>query len=290
MANLPNGNFVPVIYEKAAQLALENTLVAAKCINRNIESAIKGAGDTVNIRIIDNLVMQDYTKNGTINWTDLPDDKVQVLIDQQKALAFKIDEIDKVQADIDVLKQYGAKGGYAVANDFDQYIFSLHASAYASNVYGSTGVPIDCGYGGSEVSPVKVTAIAKRLLSKQNAFNNKPWFVGPPEFYENMMDESGKAIEAQAMGSGQSIALNGFYKSFMGFDMYESNNLATDGTYFACMFGNNEAIAGAQQINKTQLVELQDTFATGMKVLSVYGAKVVRPKALGCAYLKFDVD
>ena len=37
MANLPNGNFVPVIYSKAAQLALENTLVAAKCINRNIE-------------------------------------------------------------------------------------------------------------------------------------------------------------------------------------------------------------------------------------------------------------
>jgi len=221
----------------------------------------------------------------------LPDDKVQVYIDQQKALAFKIGEIDKVQSDIDILKQYASKGGYAVANDFDSYIFSLHASASSSNTIASTASPYDCGYASGEYSPVKILAMAKRMLSKQNAFDKDPWFVAPPEFYEQMMDESGKAIEANSMGSSTSIAINGFYKNFMGFNCFESNNVATDGTNYACMFGNDEAIAAAQQINKTEMIDkFENTFGSGMKVLSVYGAKVVRPEALGVAYLKFDVE
>ena len=288
--NLVNGNFIPELYSKEAQLALERKLCAAKIINRNYEGQIKNAGDTVYIRQIDNLSMSDYTVNSTISWTDLPDDKISLVVDKAKNLAFKIDDIDAVQSDIKVLQQYGKKGGYAVANDFDQYIFSLHADALTANKLGTTSAPLDCGYGSSEYSPIKILAAANRLLDLQDVDDSSRWFAASPLFIEQLFSESGKAIEANSMGSSDSIARNGFYKNFMGFDVYKTNNLASDGTYYACMFGTPEAISGAQQITKTESVRLQDTWATGMRMLSVYGAKVVRPEALGVAYLKFDFE
>ena len=91
------------------------------------------------------------------------------------------------------------------------------------------------------------------------------------------------------MGSGNSPLLNGSLgKNIGGFDLYLSNNVANNSTYYACMCGTKAAIAGAQQITKTEKLRLQDSWADGIRMMSVYGAKVVKPEALGAAYCKFD--
>ncbi len=293
MANLSNGNYIPVIYRKKAQLAYENKLCFSEIVSRDIakEKEIKGHGDSVVIPIVGNLTMQDYTKDGTINWADLPDEKVTINIDQQKILPIKVDDIDAVQADINVLSEYAEKSGYAVGNDVEQYVFGLHADADSSNIIGTDlANALDCGYGSSEYSPVKILAACKRMLSKNNAFTDSPWFVGPPEFFEQLMSESGKAIEANSMGTPESIALKGIVGMLMGFKLFESNNLTTSGTAVACCFGNKGSVALAQQINKVTSLTLESTAADGIRTLSVYGAKVVRPEGFGCAYLKFDLE
>jgi hypothetical protein len=287
MANFPNGNFIPELYAKEVQRAFENSSVLPMVANRKYEGQIKRSGDTVHVRIVDNLTLGTYTKNGTISWSDLGDDKISLAIDQSKYIAFKIDDIDQAQFDIkNVLEMYGEKGGYAITDDMDSYVLGLHAGA--TSKIGATGTPTACGYDSGETSPIAILAQASRMLTVKNVPTNGRWGVVPPYFVEKLMDESGKAIEAQSMGDPKSIAKNGYVKRLMGFDLYESNNIASDGTYYACMFGTKEAISVAQQLTKKEMIRLETTFATGMKLLNVYGAKVMRADALCTAYLSFS--
>ncbi len=82
--NLAGTDFVPEIWEKKVLINFYNTSVASAIVNRNYEGSIKNAGDTVNIRTIGSLSLGDYNVNATINWTDLPDDTVQLVVDQSK--------------------------------------------------------------------------------------------------------------------------------------------------------------------------------------------------------------
>ncbi len=250
------------------------------------EGQIKGSGDTVYIRTIGSLALGDYDVNQTIDWTALPDDKITMEIDRSKYIAFKVDDIDAVQNDVNALTEYTKEGAYAIADDFDSYVLGLHASA--GNTYGTIGSEIDCGYDTSEVAPLDVLGHMSYLLNTENVPTQGRWVVVPPAFVKEMLKEDSALIQADTMGDSSSAAKNGFIKNMMGFDIYMSNNVATNGDYHAIMAGTKAAISGAQQIVKTEKVRLQDTFADGIRMLSVYGVKVVKAEALATAYCQFD--
>lgn len=288
MANLANGNFIPEIWSKSTQVKFYNTMVAQKICNRDFEGTLKKAGDTVHVRQIGDLTAQDYTKNSTISWQDLPDDKVSFVVSQQKLIAFKVDDIDKAQSDINIIQSYTDEAAYTLSKAVDTHVLGLHAGA--TSIWGSTSTPLDCGYGSGEYSPVKVLAHLARLLNDNDVPDAGRWFVGPPVFFEQLMDESGKAIDASAMGDGSSIAKNGKIGRLLGMDLYQSNNVATDGTYYACMAGTKHAITLAEQLVLTESLRLETTVATGVRQLEVYQAKVMQADALATAYLSFDIE
>lgn len=288
MANLANGNFVPVIWAKNTVVKFRNTMVARAICNTDYSGSIKKAGDTVHVRQIGDLAVQDYTKNSTISWQDLPDDKISLSIDQQKLVAFKVDDIDKAQSDINILSSYTDEAAYRLSKALDTYVLGLHADA--ASTWGTTGSPLDCGYGSSEYSPVKVLAHLARLLNDKDVPDQGRWFVGPPVFFEQLMDESGKAIDAAFMGDRTSGLKNGKVGRLLGMDLYQSNNVATDGNYYACMAGTKHAITLAEQLTLTESLRLETTVATGVRQLEVFGAKVIQPDALATAYLSFDIE
>lgn len=288
MANLANGNFIPEIWAKSTLVKFYNTMVAQKICNRNYEGALKKSGDTVHVRKIGSLTAQDYAKNGTISWQDLPDDKVSFVVNQQKIIAFKVDDIDKAQSDIDIIQSYTDESAYTLSKVVDTHVLGLHAGA--ASTWGTTAIPMACGYGSSEYSPVKVLAHLARLLNDKDVPDAGRWFTGPPVFFEQLMDESGKAIDAAAMGDGTSIVKNGKVGRLLGFDLYQSNNIATDNTYHACMAGTKHAITLAEQLVLTESLRLETTVATGVRQLEVYQAQVMQADALATAYLSFDIE
>ena len=291
MANFPSGNFIPEVWAKELQVAYEHKSVLPAIANRTFEGQVKRAGDTVHILTVDNLTLGSYSKNATISWSDLSDNKVDLTVDQQKYVAFKIDDIDQAQFYIkDLLQRYGEKGAYAITDDMESYCFGLHANA--TSKIGSTTTSTTVGYDSGETSPMAILAEAMRKLDVLDVPDKNRFAVFPPHFFEKAMDESGKFIEADAMGDSSSSAKNGFVRHMMGFDLYKSNNLSTgtDGSsnaYYACILGSKEAIALAQQLTKKEMIRLETTFGTGMRLLNVYGAKVVRADALCTAYLHF---
>ncbi len=288
MANLAGGNFIPEIWAKSTLVKFYNTMVAEKICNRDYTGQLKKAGDTVHVRQIGSLIAQDYVKNGTISWQDLPDDKVSFTVSQQKVIPFKVDDIDVAQSDINIITSYTDEAAYTLQKAVDTHVLSLHAGA--TGTVGTTGSPLSCGYSSGEYSPVKILAHLGRLLDDKDVPENGRWFVAPPVFYENLMDESGKAIDASAMGDSSSILKNGKIGSLLGFTLYKSNNVADNGTYTACMAGTKHAITLAEQLVVTESLRLESTIATGVRQLMVYQAKVMQADALATAYLSFDLD
>jgi hypothetical protein len=74
----------------------------------------------------------------------------------------------------------------------------------------------------------------------------------------------------------------------MGFDFYESNNVSNDGTDYRIMFGTSDAIGFTTQLEEVEAVRLENYFSDGVKGLSIYGAKVIRPDHLGVVYAQFS--
>ena len=73
-----------------------------------------------------------------------------------------------------------------------------------------------------------------------------------------------------------------------GFNIFRTNNYTSvvDGAFsaFHILFGHIDAITYAKQIEKTETLRSQDTFADLVRSLCVYGFKTIQPKSLGDFY------
>ena len=80
--------------------------------------------------------------------------------------------------------------------------------------------------------------------------------------------------------NNSSTMANGYMGSFMGFDIYESNNIQESGNIDHCMAFTSQAITYAEQIVQVEAIRREGSFADAVRGLHVYGGKVVRPKQL----------
>jgi hypothetical protein len=115
---------------------------------------------------------------------------------------------------------------------------------------------------------------------------NDRWFWMPPWLHSYMIYAG--VIDNTAKGSSRISPPgygNGFKGSYMGFDLFVSNNVNNDGTTYNCMFGSKDAISFAGQVTRVESGRVEKQFGDFVKGLYVYGSKVVRPDHLGVAYL-----
>ena len=79
------------------------------------------------------------------------------------------------------------------------------------------------------------------------------------------------------------MQLNGLIGELDGVQIFLSNNVAnTSGAKYKVMMGI-PVITYAEAIMKTETYRVESAFATGVKGLHVYGAKLVSPAALALA-------
>lgn len=106
-------------------------------------------------------------------------------------------------------------------------------------------------------------------------------------------------MNADYGGSGNlcnGLTLNNFH----GFLVYTSLNLPKVGTgggasgfanqntnFGVILAGHDSAVAMAKQIDKTETYRDADSFAAVVRVMHLYGSKILRPKAILCA--KYNV-
>jgi hypothetical protein len=211
--------FVPEVWSATLLSILEKSLVyaGAPCVNRNYEGEIAAFGDTVHITSIADPSIVDYTKDTDLTVEVLTDAEQQLLIDQQKAFAFEIDDIDMRQSRAGgaLMTEAAQRAAFGLADKADQYIAAKMAGA-AGN---SLGV-IDATTATNVYDKLIVGSRTK--LAQANVPSAGRWLVVDPATTGQLLLDS-RFIKANESGTSDALR-NGHVGRAGGFDIFESNN------------------------------------------------------------------
>lgn len=289
--NLPSGNFLPIIYSQKVQKFFRTASVVEDITNTDYAGEIENFGDTVNIIKEPTITVSSYTRGGQINLQNLADDQLQLTVDQANAFAFKVDDIEERQSHINFEALATSSGAYALKDSYDENVIA-NMFSNAGTTVGSDGSGTDTGFGSSETDPTDILANSAKRLHAADVPTDNRWFLGTPEFYEQLGQASAKLMDASVTGDGTSPLRNGNVMDGQvnGFKLYMTNNFAASSTsnYFKVLFGHMSSTATANQIAKTEVVRDPDSFADIVRGLHVFGRKVLRTEALIARHLLID--
>lgn len=169
----------------------------------------------------------------------------------------------------------------------------LYADDFASGAGATDGIVVGVS-GTFDATPLQVLNRMNRVFQKKSVPADGRWVVLDPVIVELLMDENSKLVNTDY--SGTEGLTNGRLSAskIRGFRVYESNNLPYLGTQDTVtstgarssanvnfiVAGHDSAVATASQINKTEKIRSQNTFADIVRGLHLYGRKVLRPEAL----------
>lgn len=268
--------FKPTIWSDKIFSEYDNALVLGGLANREYEGEITDGGSRVKIIECSDVAVRDYT--GADITFDADEGAAKFIdIDQEKYAAITIDSVDLVQSKPKAWNERTRKMGVALAETVESYIAGLYTQA-----------GIEIGSTGSVTSITSATALPTltsiyRQMSENNVPKDGRVAILPPWFVEKIT----LAKVAKDTDNSSTLA-NGFVGKFGGFEVYESNMLASSGTdWWAPMFFRaRDSIAFVEQLTKTEAGKHEKKFGDYIKSLMVYGAKVVRPSSLAVCYCK----
>jgi hypothetical protein len=258
---------------------------------------IKKGGDKVYIRTLPDITVSTYTKGQKLAVQSPSTTNKTLNIDQGRYFAFLVEDVDKVQSDLDMLSAWTETAGKQLTESIDQAVLQgIYASAHASNMGTTAGVTssaYDMGTSGSQIALTKDSIVDKiaecaSVLDEQNVPNDgKRWMVLPPVFTNLLIRSDLKDVSMT--GEGSSPIRNGIWGKVDRFTIYQSNHVksVTDTyTTWYCMFGHPLALSFAAQLEKTETIKSQDTFGDIVRGLMVYGYGVTKTEALGVLYAR----
>lgn len=266
-------NFIPVVWSDKIFQAYDKKYVFVGLTNREYEGDISESGDQVKINELGDITTNDYT--GTVSYEDLDDASKFLVVDQDKYAAFRNKDLDKVQANVELLNEATRKMGVSVADQEDQHIAGLYTDAGITS--GSTGTPTSIT-SGNVISTI--SSISKEM-DQNNVPDDNRVMVVPPWFYQKLY------LAKVLYDTDNSDVLSNGYKGMInGWAVYMSNNVVHSGTtwYAPMFFRAGDTIAHANQLQMMEALRLEGSFGDGVRGRNVYGSKVIRPSSLATLY------
>ena len=266
--------FIPQIWSQKLSQMLEKNCVMLQCVNRNWEGEIKNQGDTVKI-ITPAAVSVSTLTSENIEYSSLTPTSQDLVIDQKKFFAFKIDDVAQVQANTDIMEAHLVNAKNAIEEVQDSYLLGMHTNVPEDNTIGSESSPILLDKSTIYENFVKLSLALKN--SDAVHLGAKPWVVINPNI-ESYLLQSPEFISAYKVAD--ETLREGSIGRIAGMDVLVSTNLTdVDGKYYV-LAGTNEAITFASQLAKIESLRDKDSFSDLVRGLYLYGAKTVQPKAL----------
>lgn len=276
-------NFIGEVWSARLLANLNKSLVYAQpgVCNRDYEGEIKNVGDTVHINGIAPVTAKPYTKNTPIAEPDtLSDAATTLVIDQANYTNFEVDDVDKAQGAVSVMDGAMTEAAYALGDAADQYTAGIMEDAVAAgNKIGTDESPIvPNSTAGTTVYDYLVDLSVK--LNESNTPKFGRWVILPPWMVGHLVKDT-RFTNISASGSNEALR-NGIVTRVAGFDVLESNNCPnTEGALYKVLAGYSGAVTFGEQINNVEAYRPEDAFSDAVKALHLFGAKVVRPSALG---------
>ena len=305
-SNFSNNAFLPEIYSKKVLNFFRKASVVEAISNTDYAGEISGFGDTVKIINEPEITVYQYERGADVTKTDLSDAETTLIVDTANAFKFIVDDIESQMSHVNFKEVATSSAAYSLRDAFDEGVlakmFAGVSSSSPDHIIGSDSATADAtlshatnsvdllGSDGTGVDALDLMARMARLLDDQNVPEEGRYFVAPPSFYEEL-SQSGSKLLSVDFNAGQGSIRNGLVSSgkLRGFSMYKSNNIAdTSNATGKVLAGHMSAVSTAQTITSTEVIRDPDSFGDIVRGLHVYGAKVLRPKALVSAFYLVD--
>lgn len=266
--------FIPEIWSKKLNQMLEKNCVMMQCVNRNWEGEISQQGDTVKIITPADVTVSTLTSDN-ITYTSLAPKSQDLVIDQKKFFAFKIDDVAKVQSNMDIMEAHLVNAKKAIEEVQDSYLLAMHTDVTESNTVGSESSPITLDKSTIYEHFVKLSLALKNSDAVHTGV--RPWVVINPNI-ESYLLQSPEFIKAYNVAD--ETLRDGAIGRIAGMDVLVSTNLTDIDNKYYILAGTNDAITFASQLAKIESLRDKDSFSDLVRGLYLYGAKTVQPKAL----------
>jgi len=270
-------NFIPQIWSTKIIRTLEDNLVGKRICTLEAEGEIKKSGDTVFFNGLADPTISAYS--GSVSYEALQDAGVVMLIDQKDYFAFKVSDIEKAQANVDVKGSQADRSAYKLQQAADSYILGLHGQASLTSSATVTSANIFSSIGEVQNS-----------LAQANVSDKDMWMIITP-WVRLKLELAGVKFQ---INNGVNGTGGMAWTDSLGFDIYVTNQVVNTGTVASpvskVLAGAYNSIGFASQIMETEAVRLESSFDTGVRGLHVYGAKVIQPNLLHTATLTYAAE
>lgn len=264
-------HFIPEVFSKKLQAKFYAQTVLSEVTTNEYEGEISGLGNKVNIRTVPAVTVADYT--GSLSYADVTSSTIELDINKAKSYAFKVDDILRMQADIDFMNEAAQDAAQNMKIAIEQDVFANVAAGSSLTDINSTPANI------TSSTVLGFILSAGEQLDDNNIPEDGRFMIVNPAV-ATLIKQS-ELRQAYLTGDSVSPLRNGFIGKIDRFNMYVSNNLSTTSGVTSGLYGHPKAIAYASQMTNTETVRLESSFGDGVRGLSVYGYKVILPTAIG---------
>lgn len=293
--------FIPQLWSKRLIQRINQTNVMLPLVNRDYEGEIKEAGDTVWIRTFGDVTIQDYERNQPLAYSDLVPSKESLTVTTSKYFAFKVDDLDTAQNDINAIDGYTERSAVGLNNTVEAFLQGVYAQTNTANQITSSGSAITISSSNAYSSIVAAVA----ALDTLNVPQNDRWCVLTPTYKSFLVKDNTYLIRSTDLGDNivtsgriadgdggmrpptvREAEGMGFFGRAAGMDLYMSNAVPNDGTARYCLFGQGQPICYASQIRNMEAIRLESTFATAVRGLLLHGVLVPNEYQKRLGYIK----
>ena len=245
-------NFIPQIWEAR---------LMAKFHERSVGQLITTAptkieGNKIIFNKVSDIALKDYA--GTVSFDDLTTSKVELPMDVKKYWAFKVDDVDAVQAAGNLIDPHVSEAGYGLQEATDKLILD-EALKTSHTVTGEKAYDIIVK-ANTQLNKNKVPKAERFAIVNAEALEElhlDPRFTANYTILENGVIEGAKINGVQLVFSEE-----------------------LNGGEFAIVVLHKSAIGFGKQLEETEAMRLQNAFADGVGGLQVCGVKTLREEAV----------
>jgi len=309
--------FIPEIWSgKLIEKFYDSTVLAA-ISNTDYEGEIKAFGNKVKIRTKPTVAIHDYSADQELLTDRPPGNVIELLIDKGKYWNVMLDDVMRVQSDLNVLSMWADDAAEQMKITIDRSVLlGMLGTAHASNRGATAGVStasINLGVTGAPLNLVANNPVAAapasevdildailrlgQVLDEQNIPETGRWLVIPP--WAATLIKRSELRQAYLSGDAVSMLRNGRIGMVDRFTIYTSNllpkgvitgppALAAGETVFYA--GHPHALTFASQMTNMEIIRSERSFGDFQRGLQVYGWKVIAPEALAQAVVFRDVN
>lgn len=241
--------------------SLWDARLLAKFHERSIASIIttkpeKIEGNKIIFNNVSDVAVSDY--EGTVSWGELTTSKVELAMDIKKYWAFKVDDVDKVQAAGELIDPHVEEASATMADTMDEAVLT-EALTTSNTVTKEEGdfiydVIVKCNMALNKKKVPKQGRFAVINAEALSELNLDARFTNHYQILENGVIEGGD--------------INGTTLIFS-----EELNAGTE----AVVVLHKSAIGFGTQLEETEAMRLETSFADGVRGLAVAGTKTLRP-------------